>query len=45
MKADVANPQTETTINDIKQDITVEVSPKGLKAIQKVMARQNAKKS
>lgn len=45
MKADVASTQTETTMDHIKQDITVEVSPKGLQALQKVMARQNAKKS
>jgi hypothetical protein len=45
MKADVANPNTTTTINDIKQDVTVHVSPKGLQALQKVMTNINAKKS
>ena len=45
MKADVANPNTRTTMADIKQDITVQVSPKGLQALQKVMAKQNEPKA
>lgn len=45
MKADVADTHTETIMDHIKQDITVEVSPKGLQALQKVMNAQNAKKS
>ena len=45
MKADVANPNTKTTMADIKQDITVQVSPKGLQALQKVMAKQNEPKA
>ena len=45
MKADVANPNTRTTMADIKQDITVQVSPKGLQALQKVMSKQNEPKA
>ena len=45
MKADVANPNTRTTMADIKQDVTVQVSPKGLQALQKVMAKQNEPKA
>jgi len=45
MKADVANPNTRTTMEDIKTDITVQVSPKGLQALQKVMAKQNEPKA
>ena len=45
MKADVANPDTATTMEHIKQDITVQVSPKGLQALQKVMAKQNEPKA
>ena len=45
MKADVANPNTRTTMEDIKTDITVHVSPKGLQALQKVMAKQNEPKA
>jgi len=45
MKADVANPNTRTTMADVKTDITVQVSPKGLQALQKVMAKQNEPKA
>jgi len=45
MKADVANPNTKTTMADIKTDVTVQVSPKGLEALQKVMAKQNEPKA
>ena len=45
MKADVANPNTKTTMADVKTDITVQVSPKGLHALQKVMAKQNEPKT
>ena len=45
MKADVANPNTRTTMADIKTDVTVQVSPKGLQALQKVMAKQNEPKA
>ena len=45
MKADVAYPDTATTMEHIKQDITVQVSPKGLQALQKVMAKQNEPKA
>jgi hypothetical protein len=30
---------------DVKTDITVQVSPKGLQALQKVMAKQNEPKA
>ena len=45
MKADVANPNTKTTMADIKQDVTIQVSPKGLQALQKVMSKQNEPKA
>jgi hypothetical protein len=45
MKADVANPDTATTMEHIRQDTTVHVSPKGLQALQKVMAKQNEPKA
>ena len=45
MKADVANPNTKTTMADIKQDVTVQVSPKGLQALQKVMSKHNEPKA
>ena len=45
MKADVASPNTKTTMADIKQDVTVQVSPKGLHALQKVMSKQNEPKA
>ena len=45
MKADVANPNTRTTMADVKTDITVQVSPKGLQALQKVMSKQNEPKA
>ena len=45
MKADVANPNTRTTMADIKTDVTVQVSPKGLHALQKVMSKQNEPKA
>ena len=39
--ADIANPDTETTAEHIAQDIKVEVSPKGLNALQKVFSKNN----
>ena len=36
MKADVANPDTATKIEHIRQDTTVHVSPKGMNALQKI---------
>ena len=39
--SDVADPNTDTTINDIAEDVTVEVSPKGLEALKKVMNQNN----
>jgi hypothetical protein len=41
--ADIANPNTETTAEHIAQDIKVEVSPKGLNVLQKVMNQNNDK--
>ena len=42
-EADIANPNTETTAEHIAQDIKVEVSPKGLNVLQKVMNQNNDK--
>jgi len=39
--ADIADPNTLTTANDIAQDVKVEVSPKGLNVLQKVMNQKN----
>ena len=36
-EADIADPNTETVAEHIAQDLTVEVSPKGLNILQKVM--------
>ena len=41
--ADIADPNTETTADHIQQDLTVEVSPKGLEALKKVMSRNDNK--
>ena len=38
---DVADPNTDTTVNDIAEDVTVEISPKGLEALKKVMNQNN----
>jgi|TARA_R100000654_G_scaffold12288_3_gene26795 hypothetical protein len=35
--ADINNPNTETKAEDVVQDLTVQVSPKGLNILQKVM--------
>tara|TARA_R100001015_G_C4591580_1_gene147052 strand:+ start:158 stop:388 length:231 start_codon:yes stop_codon:yes gene_type:complete len=43
--ADIADPNTETTIDHIAQDLTVHVSPKGLNILQKVMNQKNDKNS
>ena len=43
--ADINDPNTETTADHIQQDLTVEVSPKGLEALKKVMSKQNEPKS
>jgi hypothetical protein len=43
--ADINDPNTPTTVNHIQQDLTVEVSPKGLEALKKVMSKQNEPKS
>ena len=42
-EADIADPNTETTTADIAQDVKVEVSPKGLNVLQKVMNQNNDK--
>ena len=36
MKADVADPNTATTMDHIRQDTTVHVSPRGMNALQKI---------
>ena len=41
--ADIADPNTETVAEHIAQDIKVEVSPKGLNVLQKVMTQNNDK--
>ena len=41
--ADIADPNTETTAEHIAQDLTVQVSPKGLNVLQKVMNQNNDK--
>ena len=40
-EADIADPNTDTIAEHIAQDIKVEVSPKGLNVLQKVMNKQN----
>ena len=42
-EADIADPNTTTTAADIAQDVKVEVSPKGLNVLQKVMNQNNDK--
>ena len=39
--ADINDPNTETTADHIQQDTIVEVSPKGLNVLQKVMNQKN----
>ena len=39
--ADIADPNTLTTAADIAQDVQVQVSPKGLNVLQKVMNQKN----
>ena len=41
--ADINDPNTDTTADHIVQDLTVEVSPKGLEVLQKVMNQKNDK--
>ena len=41
--ADINDPNTDTTADHIQQDLTVEVSPKGLEALKKVMSRNDNK--
>ena len=42
-EADIADPNTETVAEHIAQDLTVQVSPKGLNVLQKVMNQNNEK--
>ena len=42
-ESDINNPNTETKAEHVVQDITVEVSPKGLNVLQKVMNQKNDK--
>ena len=42
-EADIADPNTTTTAADIAQDVKVQVSPKGLNVLQKVMNQNNDK--
>ena len=42
-EADIANPNTQTTAADIAQDVKVEISPKGLEALKRVMNQSNDK--
>ena len=42
-EADIADPNTETTAEHIAQDVKVEVSPKGLEALKRVMNQSNDK--
>ena len=42
-EADIADPNTETVAEHIAQDIKVEVSPKGLNVLQKVMNKNSDK--
>ena len=39
--ADINDPNTATTADHIQQDTVVEVSPKGLNVLQKVMNQKN----
>jgi len=41
--ADISDPNTETVAEHIAQDVNVEVSPKGLNVLQKVMNQNNEK--
>ena len=41
--ADIVNPNTITTAADIAQDVEVQVSPKGLNVLQKIMNQNNDK--
>jgi hypothetical protein len=41
--ADIANPNTDTVAEHVAQDLTVQVSPKGLNVLQKVMNQNNDK--
>ena len=41
--ADIADPNTETVAEHVAQDLTVQISPKGLNVLQKVMNQNNDK--
>jgi hypothetical protein len=40
-ESDINNPNTETKADHVVQDINVQVSPKGLNILQKVMNQKN----
>jgi hypothetical protein len=40
-ESDINNPNTETKADHVVQDINVQVSPKGLNILQKVMNQNN----
>ena len=39
MKADIDDPNTDTTTDHVQQDTTVHVSPKGMNALQKLFKK------
>jgi len=41
--ADIANPNTSTTAADIAQDVKVEISPKGMEVLKRIMNQSNDK--
>ena len=42
---DINNPNTETKADHVVQDLTVQVSPKGLNLLQKAMSKDDNKSS
>ena len=42
-EADIANPNTSTTAADIAQDVKVEISPKGMEVLKRIMNQSNDK--
>ena len=43
--ADINDPNTETKADHVVQDLTVQVSPKGLNLLQKAMSKDDNKSS
>ena len=43
--ADINDPNTETKADHVVQDLTVQVSPKGLNLLQKAMSKNDNKSS